>query len=83
MSIEDRLTLLHEQVKGRLDDEVSDQVQEFIEVGEWGLALEVICDHMLEKGLVSSFAEWNDIFLLARDMEINLKPWDALRPGGR
>ena len=83
MELRERITLLHDQLKDRLAPSDNEQISEFIQVGEWGLGFETMCDQLVEYDAMTSSSEWEDILLLSRDMGLDPTSWNSIRPGAR
>lgn len=58
---------------------LSDLILEFIDVGEWGLALETIYDHLDENEISVSRKAHNLIEELAIQMKLKERDWHSLK----
>jgi hypothetical protein len=73
------LTEIFQLIKIDFPGYLSDLILEFINVGEWGLALETIYDHLDENEIPVSRKAQNLIEKLAIQMKLGERDWHSLQ----
>ena len=72
------LSKLFQLIKDSLSDNSANFVSEFIDVGEWGIALESIYDYLDDDEVLISRDAYNLIQSLASSMKMDTRDWHSL-----
>lgn len=78
--LEERLGSLLSSDAGHLTADEKREVRDFIEVGEYGLAYETLCDIITEGNKTISSDTYDRLAALGRRMEFAEDVWSRLRP---
>jgi len=69
------LEFLHEEIKSFLPEERARWIAEFLEAGEWGVALELMLEYRSEYNLSVTDDFWNAARHCCEDMRIDIDPY--------
>lgn len=73
----ERIIILGNVFKERLDPDLIDTALDYIDFNEEGLALEILCDHIIEYNIAITQDEFELIVKLSKEM--NLEPFEHLK----
>jgi len=79
-ALEEGLNAINAPREGWLTEEERAQVGDFIEVGEYGLAYEVLSDILDERGVAVPADIYHELVRLGRKMGLDESTWLKLRP---
>jgi len=68
----DRVVAVTEKFKGRLEDWRLEDILNYVDHDEWGLAFDLLCDFIAEFDIPISIEEYDEIIKLAEDMEFDM-----------
>jgi hypothetical protein len=77
-SIENRAFVLLESLQGKLPSDEFEDIRELIAAGEWGVALENLCQQLYEHDILVDAATLERIRNLAQHMHLPPKTWQFL-----
>ncbi|MCK6463170.1 MafI family immunity protein [bacterium] len=77
--IKTRITTILEEAKKGLSDADYKEALSLIEHNEFGVALELVCDQLFEHNAKISQSLYQDIILIATEMELDGKRWRTLQ----
>lgn len=91
MSISNKIKVLGEGLKGRLEPEIVDYDLDYINHSESILAFETLCDHIADYDIVITKDEYEQIVHIVKELNLELddrylyiKPeWEGESPGGK
>ena len=91
MSISNKIKVLGEGLKGRLEPEIVDYDLDYINHSESILAFETLCDHIADYDIVITKDEYEQIVHIVKELNLEfddrylyIKPeWEGESPGGK
>ena len=85
MTVEIELTALADSFAGRLPDSIIEDVKEYVDFREWGVAFNLLCEQLYEFDIAISESEWEQIENIGKALKLEDYSWielkELLEPG--